>query len=164
MSALHTVSRQQLRVLVGDLKVAQGPDASIITFALGSCVGLFAWHPHTLQGGCLHYKLPVHPEGDTSNPYKYGDLGIPTLIRALATDKRDARNLRLIACGGAAMGSGSDTRRVGKRNIAIMKKFLWKHGLVLLSEDLGGDIARTAELNLANGTVTVQARNTLTTL
>lgn len=154
-------AKPQRRVLVGDLQVGQGPNLTIITYALGSCVGLFAWHPDTLQGGCLHYKLPRCPDPTSDEPFKYGDRGIPTLIRSLAHSASDARRLRLVACGGASLAVENGTRRVGQRNIAILKKFLWKHGLVLAAHDLGGSTPRTVELDLATGQVAVQARHSL---
>lgn len=147
-------SATEVRVGIADLGMGQGPEGTVVTHALGSCVGVFAFHPTTRLGACLHYMLPQSNGGD-ADPYKFADTGLPLLIRSVVDNRRDARQLRLVAAGGATLHRDSEMFRIGQRNVAALKAFFWKHGLVLAAEDLGGDQARTARLDLRTGLVTV---------
>jgi len=152
---LATLPVEEVRVGIADLGMGRGPQGSVVTHALGSCIGVFAWHPVTKLGACLHYMLPKNPGEGT--PYKYADSGIPLLIRSVVQSRREARKLRIVATGGANMQRDVELFRIGKRNIAALRALMWRHGLVLAAEDLGGCSPRTARLDLSNGQVTVQS-------
>jgi chemotaxis protein CheD len=92
-------------------------------------------------------------------PEKYADTGLVRLIRAVAPDKAAAMRLRIVACGGSTMYEDS-TFRIGPRNIAALKQFLWNMGLTLAAQDLGGTEPRTARIDLEAGTVSVDGPNT----
>lgn len=146
----------ELVVGIGDLQIGRGGGIkTIVTHALGSCVGVFAWDPETKVGGCLHYMLPK-AEG-TADPDKFGDTGLPRLIRGVAPDKAAAMRLRIIACGGASMNNDSSLFRIGPRNITALKQFMWNMGLTLTAQDLGGNAPRTGRLDLGSGRVTVDS-------
>ncbi|MCA9493336.1 MAG: chemotaxis protein CheD [Myxococcales bacterium] len=138
---------------VGDLKFGRPPVRSVVTHALGSCVGVFAWDPGSRRGACLHFMLP-RADGD-AEPHRYADTGLPRLIRGLAPDRPAARRLRLVACGGATVNGDTGLFRIGERNIEALRHFLREVGLVLAAQDLGGFAPRTARLDLATGQVTV---------
>lgn len=138
---------------VGDLKFGRPPVRAVVTHALGSCIGVFAWDPGTRRGACLHYMLP-RSEGDVE-PHRYADTGLPRLIRGIAPDRSSARRLRLVACGGATVNGDTGVFRIGERNIEALQRFLRDVGLVLSAQDLGGFSPRTARLDLATGKVTV---------
>lgn len=152
----------ELVVGIGDLKAGRPPVRTIVTHALGSCIGAFAWDPQTKRGACLHFALPKRSDR-CDEPDRYADSGLPRLIRAVADDSAAAGRLRLVACGGAAMGS-EDSFRIGKRNIAALRQFLWRYGLVMSAHDLGGSAPRTARLDLRTGRVTVESGDRCVTL
>lgn len=155
MTVLSPHRPSEVTVGVGDLQHAAPPTRTIVTFALGSCIGAFAWDPETLRGACLHFMLPKS-EHDRE-PMKYADLGLPRLIRAVAPDKTVAARLRIVACGGATMNGDSGLFRIGQRNITALKQFMWHYGLVLAAHDLGGTQPRTARLDLQTGRVSVDS-------
>lgn len=155
MSIALSTARSEVTVGIGDLQHARPPTLTIVTHALGSCIGVFAWDPETRRGACLHYMLPKSE--DEREPHKYADTGLPRLIRAVAPDKAVAARLRLVACGGATMNSDSSLFRIGQRNIAALRQFMWHYGLVLAAHDLGGSSPRTARLELQTGRVTVDS-------
>ena len=52
-------------VCVADMKIAAGADDSIITHALGSCLGITVYDPQVRVGGMFHVMLPsssVNPD------------------------------------------------------------------------------------------------------
>ena len=49
-----------MKIIVGisDMKVSNKPDDVLITYSLGSCIGVVIWDPMVKVGGLLHYMLP----------------------------------------------------------------------------------------------------------
>ena len=47
-----------LVVGVADMQIAVAADKQLITYALGSCIGLTAYDPVAKIGGLLHFMLP----------------------------------------------------------------------------------------------------------
>ncbi|MEQ1504530.1 MAG: chemotaxis protein CheD [Myxococcota bacterium] len=158
--------RAEVVVGIADLQVGRPPTKTIVTHALGSCIGVFAWDPQTHAAACLHFMLPkAESSADAGDrePFKYADTGLPKLIRAVAPDKVSASRLRIVACGGATMNGDSAMFRIGQRNIAALRQFAWHFGFVLSAHDLGGNSPRTARIDLTSGRVTVDSgsRSTL---
>ncbi len=151
-----------ITVGVGDLKISRNPEDRIITHALGSCLGITVYDPVARVGGMLHAMLPlstIDPAKAAENPYMFVDTGVPRLF--LDSYKAGARKERLIVC---AAGGSSPTGRdhedffqIGNRNVVMLRKLLWKNGVVLKASDLGGFDARTLWLDLAAGEVTLRS-------
>jgi len=146
----------ETRVGIADLGVGRGPKGSVVTHALGSCVAVFAWHPITLVGGCLHYMLPVTSTGE--EPHKFANTGIPRLLRAVARSRSDLARLRIVATGGAKMQATVSSFQIGARNVDAVHRVLEELGLRLHAHDLGGSAPRTARLDLANGRVFMSSK------
>ena len=58
--------------------------------------------------------------------------------------------------GGAAMDIGPKGFDIGKRNYLAIRKILWKQGMFIDAEDIGGSSPRNMYLNIENGAVTVR--------
>lgn len=157
-------TRPELVVGIADLQVGRSPAVrTIVTHALGSCVGVAAWDPETGRGGLLHYLLP-RAEGDDREPRKFADTGLPLLVKGVAPDLVAAKRLRIVAVGGASLNTDTNLFRIGARNIAALKQFLWHVGLALAAQDLGGAVSRTARLDLTTGRVTLDSNGRTTLL
>lgn len=150
-----------LTVGVGDLKISRDPADRIITHALGSCLGITVYDPVSRVGGLLHVMLPlstIDAEKAAANPYMFVDTGVPRLF--LDAYKSGARKERLIvsAAGGSSPSSKEkeDFFQIGNRNVVMLRKLLWKNGVVLKGSDFGGFEARTMWMDMATGEVTVR--------
>lgn len=151
---------------VADMKISANPEDTIITYALGSCLGITLYDPVTRVGGMLHVMLPVStidPARMADNPYIFVDSGVPRLF--IESYKAGARKERLIvkAAGGAcATGNEDDDYfQIGKRNFIMLRKLLWKNGVLLKAYDVGGNQSRTMSLEIASGNVTVRTNGNL---
>ncbi len=152
---------QGVVVGVADMAIAREADGRIVTYALGSCIGVSAWDPVTKVGGLLHYMLPQPVElsdPKTLKPLMYCSTGIPLLLRRLASAGCQQHRLVVCAAGGAEILEGAASLAIGKRNRAMLRKVLWKLGVTLVAEDTGGGIARTMALDLGKGEVHVRSR------
>lgn len=153
----------EVRVGIAELKVIRGRNATVVTHALGSCIGLFAWDPELAVGGCLHAMLPK-PQGPVDNAARFVETGVPALIHE--AERLGARRNRLVlkVAGGAEMNGDGGLFRIGARNVAALRQALWTVGLVLSAAETGGSIARTARLNLDTGVVQIHSGSQLRTL
>ena len=47
-----------ITVGIADMQVSNDPDAMLVTYSLGSCIGVMIYDPVVRVGGMLHYMLP----------------------------------------------------------------------------------------------------------
>ena len=148
-----------IKVGMADYKVGRSP-ATLISYGLGSCIGISIYDPQRKIGGLLHIMLPDSTTARfTDNPAKFADTGIPLLINDIIA--LGASRSRLVAkiAGGAQMFAFShttDIMRVGSRNADTCKQILRKNGIRVIAEDTGGACGRTVSINLENGDYTVK--------
>ena len=143
-----------IRVGMADYKVGRGP-ATIISYGLGSCIGISLYDPKTKIGGLLHIMLPDSKQSRASeNPAKFADTGLPLMLGDVL--QLGASRSRLVAkmAGGAQMfafANATDIMRVGARNAEAVKKLLQEMKIRLVAEDTGGTYGRTVQIDLATG-------------
>ena len=76
------MSDSKLTVGIADMKMAQG-NGVLITYALGSCIGLCFHDPRLRLGALLHIMLPLNMEAGRKNPLKYADTGIRETLKQM---------------------------------------------------------------------------------
>jgi len=140
---------------VGDCQVSNNPDKSLVTYALGSCIAIAIYDPIARVGGMLHYLLPdskIDAEKAIRAPFTYADTGIPKLFHAAYGLGAEKRRLNILAAGGAQVLS-SELFQIGKRNHLAMKKIMWRAGVLVHHEEVGGDQSRTIRMELSTGRI-----------
>lgn len=146
---------------IADLAVSKDPDACLVTYSLGSCIGVALWDPVTHVGGLLHYMLPesqLCTEKARSNPAMFCDTGVPKLFRAAYELGAVKNRLVVKVAGGSQLLDENGTFNIGKRNYLALRKIFWKNGIMIAAEDVGGSISRTLRLDVATGLLTVRSR------
>lgn len=131
----------------------------LITYALGSCVGISFYDPMIRLGALLHIMLPEKTNVADANVFKFADSGIQeTLRKFYAFGGMKGRMVCKIA-GGAKMfemkGPGG-LGNIGERNVQMVKKVLMREGIRISGEDTGANYARTMQINVLNGQVTIK--------
>jgi chemotaxis protein CheD len=142
------------------MSVSNKPDDVIVTYSLGSCVGLTLYDPEIRVGGMIHCMLPlsrIDPEKAKKTPCMFTDTGVPKLLEALM--KMGATRRRIIAkvAGAAAPLNDNSVFKIGERNYVVLRKVLWKNDILIASEQVGGTIARTLYLHLDTGRTLVKS-------
>jgi chemotaxis protein CheD len=144
---------------VSDLKISEHDDDVLVTYALGSCIGVIVHDPLRRIGGMIHYMLPqssVSPERAQENPAMFADTGVPLLFHGMYRMGCDKQRLVVKVVGGARIhGDGGGTFDIGRRNYSIIRQMLWKAGVLMAAECVGGAASRTARLHVGSGRVTV---------
>lgn len=146
-------------VNISDAKVSTSPDDTLVTYSLGSCIGVALWDPVMKVGGMLHFQLPsatIDPERAKANPLMYADTGMELLLREMTARGAEKRRLKVKIAGGAQMWNDANLFNIGRRNHAAIRKILWQHGMFLEGEDVGGSTPRNLYLAIRDGAVTIK--------
>jgi chemotaxis protein CheD len=146
------------RIIVGisDQKIASNPDV-LVSYALGSCVGICIYDNVMRIAGLAHILLPDSANRqDNINVYKYADTAIERLI--ISMERKGCVRYRLTAkiSGGANMFS-SIGKSVGEKNIEAVKKELVRLRIRMIAEDTGGNFGRTLEFDSVSGMLLVKS-------
>lgn len=151
-----------LIVGISDMKIAQPPD-TLITYALGSCVGICLLDPVARVGGMVHILLPQKaPALQDANPCKFADTAIPHMISRMKLQGAVPGRLVAKIAGGAQMfgsqaGSGSSLWQIGQRNVAATEQVLQTQGIQILARDVLKNYGRTVTFDPATGVMNVRA-------
>ncbi|MDL1970003.1 MAG: chemotaxis protein CheD [Candidatus Desulfofervidaceae bacterium] len=146
------------KIVVGiaDMKVSNNPEDTLITHALGSCIGVIVYDPVVKVGGLLHFMLPeskVNPQKAKENPYMFADTGVPLLFKTCYKYGAEKKRMIVKVAGGAQIMDEAGHFNIGKRNYAMLRKIFWRNGVLIKAEDVGGMVNRTVELDIATGEV-----------
>ena len=134
------------------MKIARGAGV-LITYALGSCIGLCFQDPALRLGALLHVMLPMNLEAGRKNAFKYADTGIRETVRQMTAQGALKSRITVKIAGGAKMFevSGGSLGNIGQRNIESVHTILRQEGIRLIAEDVGGTVARTLLFDVASG-------------
>lgn len=142
----------KLTVGIADMKLARDSGV-LITYALGSCIGICLYDQAVRLAALVHIMLPLNMETGRKNPMKYADTGLRETLKQM--EARGGQRARITAklAGGAKMFevSGGSLGNIGQRNIESVHAALKKEGIRLIREDVGGTVARTLLFDAASG-------------
>lgn len=139
---------------VSDMKVSKEPDSVLVTYSLGSCIGVSVWDRVAHVGGILHFMLPessLDPEKAQANPFMFADTGIPALFKAAYALGAKKQQMKVIVVGGAQVLDQQGFFNIGKRNHMAIRKIFWKNNVMVDYENVGGNTNRTLKLAVRDG-------------
>lgn len=149
---------KQIIVGIADMKMAR-QEGVLITYALGSCIGIALYDPMIKLGTLVHIMLPELGTMVDKNLYKYADTGLRETIRKMTAFGGVKNRIRAKIAGGAKMfemKGGHDLGNIGERNAMNVKKILREQGIRLVGEDTGANYARTMSMDVSDGKVTIK--------
>ena len=138
------------------MKVGNEAGSTIVTYALGSCIGVAVHDPVARVGGLLHFMLPdssIDPMKAKNNPHMFADTGIPSLFKTAYKLGAKKQRMKVVVAGGAQVLDQAGFFNIGKRNYMALKKILWKNNVMIDHENVGGNSNRTIKLSIKDGTV-----------
>lgn len=146
---------------IADMNVVRTPDI-LVTYALGSCVGICIYDGNAKVGGLAHIMLPDSKlmAGGAAQPYKFADTCINELVKKM--EQMGARRVFMKAkiAGGAQMFaamSNSAIANIGNRNVAAVKDVLRGLNIPILAEDTGKDYGRTLYFHVENNSMEIRS-------
>lgn len=152
---------------ISEYRVCQQPDDIIVTYSLGSCIALVLHDPVAGVGGMLHAMMPTsknNPEKAAESPGMYTDTGATGLLQAMFDCGATRTNLVAKVVGAATHVDNDQLFRIGERNYAVLRKVLWKNGLLIAAEDVGGNVSRTVYLDIGTGVTRVRSNGSINEL
>lgn len=150
-------SSVRLVIGIGELAVAARRDVTITTHAVGSCIAVCVFDPVAQVSGMLHFLLPearINLERARTHPAVFADTGIPLLFQNAYTHGLAKQRAIVKLIGGADMAA-SGTFGTGRRNLLAARNLLWRNGVFIAAEDVGGTEARTVHLSVETGRLLV---------
>ena len=144
---------------VADMKVSNNPEESVITYSLGSCIGLVIYDPVVKVGGILHYMLPessIDNDKAKRKPFMFADTGIPRLFKTAYKLGAKKPRIKIYVAGGAEILDQQGFFNIGKRNYMALKKMFFKNGVMINKQDVGGNINRTVRIDISTGDIFVK--------
>lgn len=158
---IPAVRHRQLTVGLADRALSKDLEMNLITFGLGSCLGITLWDPVAQLGGLMHLMLPessTNPDKAVQQPFMFVDTGVPRFFKDAYAQGADKSRLVVCVAGGAALGvAGESCFQIGQRNIAALRKLFWKNGVLIHAQDTGGRTPRTMSVHIGTGEVTLKS-------
>src|SRR5580658_9633243 len=124
--------RKTFVVGVADMVASNDSSAEIVTYSLGSCLGITIYDPIKKIGGLLHIMLPdskIHAAKAVSAPFMFVDTGVPRLFHAAYNLGADRSRLAVKVAGGAQLLDQQGIFNIGPRNFDALQKLLAQNGL-----------------------------------
>lgn len=139
---------------ISDMYVSSDPEDTLVTYSLGSCVGLTLYDPTVHVGGMIHCMLPLSKidlAKAGSMPCMFVDTGVPLLLQTVFERGATRKNLIAKVAGASSLLDEKKLFNIGERNYTILRKILWRNNILINSEDVGGQVARSVFLEIATG-------------
>jgi chemotaxis protein CheD len=144
---------------IGELAVSNEPGSIIATHAIGSCIAVCVFDPVAAVAGMLHFLLPesqINASRAEQQPAAFADTGIPLLFQTAYEYGLDKKRAIVKLVGGAEIAiPGGTPFTTGRRNALAAKNLLWRNGVFVSAEDVGGTEARTVHLSISDGRLQV---------
>ncbi|MCL1788750.1 MAG: chemotaxis protein CheD [Oscillospiraceae bacterium] len=150
-----------LSVGISDWKIGKPPDV-VVTYALGSCVGICLYDKKMKMAGLSHIMLPDSKNsGETNNinRMKFADTAVPDMFNKMIAMGATKTSVTAKIAGGATMFTNGASCRfnIGERNVAAVKAALQALRIPIIAQDTGADYGRTVFMYPEDGVVKVKS-------
>lgn len=152
--------KKTLVVGVADMVASNDPGAEIVTYSLGSCLGITLYDPVRKVGGLLHIMLPdssIDPAKAVSAPHMFVDTGVPRLFQAVTGLGGDRSRAIIRVAGGSQFLDQNRVFNIGQRNCDTFFALLARNGYTVHARDVGGVRCRTMRFDLSTGDVSIHS-------
>ena len=140
---------QKLTVGIADMKILQW-DGELVTFALGSCIGICLYDPGIKLAALIHIMLPLNMEAGRKNTMKYADTGIRETLRQM--EIKGARKSRIVAkiAGGAKMFEVAGNSSLGNNRANGNRQLVLRHNTCIVQVSRLTTIIKITVLEIRN--------------
>ena len=156
------IPRQKKVIVVGvaDMVASNDTSTELVTYSLGSCLGVAVYDPVKRVGGLLHLMLPdstIDPVKARNSPYMFVDTGVPRLFHQIYGLGGLKQNLIVKVAGGAQFLDDANFFNIGERNCTAINSLLANNSHSIQALDVGGRTSRTLRMDLSSGNVSIQS-------
>jgi chemotaxis protein CheD len=161
MATTSSLIEEQMRTVVvgvADYKISTDPLTYLVTYALGSCLGITFHDEKRRIGGLLHAMLPsssLH-SGQKIREAMFLDTGIPKVLSSMIRAGAKKADIRCKVFGGAQLMATDNFFRIGSKNIDMFYKLTQEMELDVVAWEVSGRVNRTIRLDNHSGDVIVK--------
>lgn len=145
---------------ISDMKVVKGGE-QLVTYALGSCVGICLYDPLRKVGGLGHIMLPKYPTANPKeNKYRFADTCINEMLREMERLGACRAQMTAKIAGGAKMfevSGDSAFGNIGQRNVMAVRSMLAFAKIPIKAQDTGLNYGRTLYFTTDDGVMTIKS-------
>jgi len=148
---------------LGEKAVSRDPQDILVSYGLGSCLGISMIDPVIHMAGLVHAVLPESMNGsekaDPITNFKYVDWGIENLLAEMIKGGANRSRIIVRMVGGANIliaPGHTNTFDIGTRNIEKAHITFQRLNLKVAAEEVGGNTGRTVRVYVADNRVTVR--------
>ncbi len=141
---------------ISDMRVSRNENEKIITYSLGSCLGVVIYDPVVHVAGILHCMLPqskIDSQKAQDNPCMFVDTGVPFLFKEAYKMGADKKRMIVKAAGCSSLLDDKGMFKIGERNFTVLRKLLWKNNVMIKKQHIGGNLSRTVSIEVSTGKV-----------
>lgn len=154
------VGRNLVTIDISDMRVSNVTGETLVTYSLGSCVGVTLFDPVARIGGMIHCMLPLSKidlAKSKVQPHMFVDSGVTTLIMSVLSMGACKSNLIAKVAGAGSPLGQEKIFKIGQRNYTVLRKVLWKNNILIKNEFVGGTSAKTLFLEMSTGRTWVKS-------
>lgn len=149
-------------VRMGEMAASRTKQDAFSVVGLGSCVAMILIAPERRAAALAHVVLPdmSMTGGREAPPGKFADTALPALLDAMRPMGVRTEDTYAVLVGGATMFGHTTTSKlaaVGERNVEAARFHLTERGIGIASEDVGGTVGRSVQVNVADLSVSVRS-------
>lgn len=145
---------------ISEMLISREPGDVLVTYSLGSCIGMALYDPVAKLGGMVHCMLPlskIDPQRAQAKPCMFTDTGVSLLIQELLNQGATKGDMTVKVAGAAELLDEKGLFKIGERNYAVLRKILQENGLAISAEDVQGTASRTLTLYMKDGRTTIKS-------
>ena len=155
-----TGNRRRLTVDAGSFVLSNRPDEEIATAVpVGSGVLVCLTSDSARLAALLHFAQPdsaKEPGAAAGQPARYADTGLALLFEETERLGAAASRCKVRLVGAATVPGQTGSDKVAKRNLLAARSALWRRGVFLDGEEVGGTRARRATVTVEGGQLIVE--------
>jgi chemotaxis protein CheD len=145
---------------IAEMLISTDPSDVLVTYSLGSCLGVTVHDPDARVGGIIHCMLPlssVDGEKAKERPFMFVDTGVSIFLQKLfeAGVRRSSAVVKIAGC--ASVLDHQNLFRIGERNLTVFRKLMWKNNIIIAAQDVGGAKSRTVYLDMPTGRTLIRS-------
>jgi chemotaxis protein CheD len=144
---------------MGEMVTTNNRSAELVTYSLGSCIGVTVYDPVRKVGGMLHAMLPdskISSKAAASQPHKFVDIALPALFHSIYAAGGLKENLVVKLAGGGDFLDDKKIFSIGEKNVSAVRTLLARNNVKISASDTGGHFSRTLRLDISTGIVTLE--------
>ena len=155
--ATATGQASSRHVAIGEYAVTAA-GCELVTYGLGSCLGVALFDAAAGVAGLAHIKRPNASGQQTSDDAVFADTGIRALYNEMQSQGATRRNTVAKLVGGIDTGNRTSLvcTGIGERNIEQADATLAALGIMVVDRDVGGDTVRSVFLDGGSGVLTIE--------